>query len=219
MGRVKALTVRLALIAGATGVALAALAAPAGAVSTDQFSLSPAAGSATHSGQVITAVANGRPDRRGVVVANRTDSPLRVTLFSEPATRSADGVYGFGGTVTAKGASVTVGANHLVLAPHASAVVPVVVRAGTSRGKRYAVVMATAGAIKEGSLSVVPRLAVLVEIQPAHGRAPASPIPGVSWPWLVLAVLLLMAAVATAWRVWRTWAGPSMTRRSMVAIR
>jgi hypothetical protein len=104
-------------------------------------------------------------------VANRTDSPLRVTLFSEPATRSADGVYGFGGTVTAKGASVTVGANHLVLAPHASAVVPVVVRAGTSRGKRYAVVMATAGAIKEGSLSVVPRLAVLVEIQPAHGRA------------------------------------------------
>jgi hypothetical protein len=205
---------RFALVAGIAGGALAAAAGSAGAVSTDQFSLSPAAGSAAHSGQVITAVANGRPDRRGVVLANRTSAPLRVTLFTEPATRSANGTYGFGGTVTDPGAKVSIGATHVVLAPHASRVIPLTVQATASKANRYAVVMATAGAVKDGSLSVVPRLAVLVDIHAATGPALASPIPGLSWPWLLLAILLLAVAMATAWRVWRTSA-----RRSTIAIR
>lgn len=187
------MTIRRSLAALA-GVALAVgFAGPALAVQTDTFGLT-----ATGHRTKIVAHGGSSPYRDAVLVYNRRATPVTVHLAVVSATRGRDGVYAYGGEGAGLAAHVRLGATTVVLPAHGSQQVSVTIdRPAVVRDTTYAAVTAEAAPSRVGSVAVVARLAVFLELSPAPGGSPLTrPV------WLLtLAAAAITALVAAQWIV------------------
>jgi hypothetical protein len=186
--RWRALAATAVCVLAAVGI----FATPAAAVSTTDLTLSPQAVHGltpavivVHAGEKTTAV---------VELTNRTGHELAVLLGKQPA-KSAGGRISLGGPVTGVVSHLSLANGSLKLRPHQR--LPVDITVNVPRAMTgYAVVTAAAQpSVANGGVSVVERLAVLIQVKGPTGPPPtpkSSPLPYVIAA-IVVVVLILLA--------------------------
>lgn len=196
-------SLRRSLLAAAltvvAGTVLATVsAAPAQAVQTDEFGLRPAGDTPRAK---IEVPASGATATDAVVVYNRTNKPITVTLALVGVDSSTAGQYAIGDQATDTSKRVTPAATTIDLGPAQEANVPLslVTPRGTT-APQWAAVVATAGDVNAGALAVRQRLAVLVGFTPTTALVPVRD-GGVDWWWLL--IVLLVALVTGGLWYWR----------------
>lgn len=188
-----------AVLVAAAGATLAVVsAAPAQAVQTDEFGLRPAGDTPRAK---IEVPASGATKTDAVVVYNRTNHPITVTLGLVGVDSPKAGQFAIGDQASATSKRITPAATTITLAAAQEANVPLtlVTPRGTSAAQ-WAAVVATAGDIDTGSLAVRQRLAVLVGFTPTSALVPVSD-GGIDWWWLL--ILLLVLVVTGGLWYWR----------------
>lgn len=189
----------VAVLVAAAGTTLAVVsAAPAQAVQTDEFGLRPAGDTPRAK---IEVPASGATTSDAVVVYNRTNHPITVTLGLVGVQSAKAGEFAIGDQPTDTSKRVTPAATTITLAAAQQANVPLelVTPRGTT-APQWAAVVATAGDVNTGSLAVRQRLAVLVGFTPTTALVPVAD-GGIQWWWLV--ILLLVLAVTGGLWYWR----------------
>ncbi|MHA3703639.1 hypothetical protein ACXR2U_15795 [Jatrophihabitans sp. YIM 134969] len=189
----------VAVLVAAAGLTLAVVsAAPAQAVQTDEFGLKPAGDNPRAK---IEVPASGATETDAVVVYNRTNHPITVTLGLVGVDSQKAGQYAIGDRASATSERITPAATTIRLGAAQQANVPLTL--ATPRGTtapQWAAVVATAGDIDTGALAVRQRLAVLVGFTPTTALVPVAD-GGIDWWWLL--ILLVVLAVTGGLWYWR----------------
>lgn len=169
--------------------------APAGAVQSDTFGISPAPGSPQSGGDHLEASARpGRSVDDQLLVWNRTAAALTLRLSVEPAHLGPRGVPSLGGPI-APTRWIHLGYTSVALPAHGTKLIPVTVAVPRvlPHLPAQAAVVATPVQTLTGRVSVVLQLAVLVSMNAAPGAASRAPLGTIGW----VALALVLAAGLT----------------------
>jgi len=165
------------------------MSAPAGAVQTTSWGVTPAP---TSQGQRTSLAhpADGSTVHDAVIVYNRTAKPITVHLYVL-GTSYTNGVYQFSPPTTGLAAATTVGDNFVKLSGYQEVKVPVTIRMPRGiKTQTLAGIGAEASAINNGSLSIMEQLVVLVKANPTDHFVPA-PITKDLFPWALIAIVVI----------------------------
>lgn len=165
------------------------MSAPAGAVQTTTWGMTPAP---TSQGQrtSIAHSADGSTVHDAVIVYNRTAKPITVHLYVL-GTSYTNGIYQFSPPKTGLAAATTVGDNFVRLSAYQEVKVPVTIRMPHGiKTQTLAGIGAEASPINNGSLSIMEQLVVLVKANPTDHFVPAR-ITKDLFPWALIAISVI----------------------------
>jgi hypothetical protein len=166
------------------------MSAPAGAVQTTTWGITPAPTSQGQRSSLVHA-ADGSTVHDAVIVYNRTAKPIIVHLYVL-TTSYANGVYQFSPPKSGLAADTSLGASSVKLGGYQEVRVPVTIHMPRGvRSQTLAGIGAEASAINDGSLSIMEQLVVLVKANPTNHFAPP-PITKDLFPWAFVAIALIV---------------------------